>query len=90
MAGRPGFPHRLTLDLTVEQKETLARAVGETGGSMVDYLRALIELHVHTDDEQKQLDTQLVSRTKEQMRQMRASRRRTRRVRGPNGELMAA
>lgn len=69
---RPGFPHRVTLDLTVEQFQALTDGTDATGGSMADYLRALIELH--------RSDETLAHRTQDQLRIVRANRRRTRRA----------
>ncbi|GAA2687084.1 hypothetical protein GCM10009864_71010 [Streptomyces lunalinharesii] len=73
MARRPGFPHRVTLDLTSEQFQTLTEVTDETGGSMSDYLRALIELHGS--------DQTLAERTQAQVRSVAANRRRARRAR---------
>ncbi|MGW2865597.1 hypothetical protein [Streptomyces sp. NPDC001205] len=78
-AKRPGFPHRVTLDLTKDQFDALTAAIDEAGGSMADYMRALIELH--------SADPDLAHRTERQMRAMRANRRRVRRT---TQELSAA
>ncbi|MET9162093.1 hypothetical protein ABZX56_30595 [Streptomyces parvulus] len=79
MSRRPGFPHRVTLDLTTEQFAALNDAVDTSGGSMADYMRALIELH--------QQDPRLAERTVERMHQVRAHHRQARRARGkaPSG-----
>ncbi|AWN32625.1 hypothetical protein [Streptomyces sp. NEAU-S7GS2] len=69
---RPGFPHRVTLDLTADQFSALTDGTDATGGSMADYLRALIELH--------RSDETLAHRTQDQLRIVRANRRRTRRA----------
>ncbi|MFD8386183.1 hypothetical protein ACFV2X_48085 [Streptomyces sp. NPDC059679] len=79
MSRRPGFPHRVTLDLTKEQFDTLTDAADQAGATLVDYMRALIELHRE--------DSELTTRAGQQMRIMRANRRRTRRTRQ---ELSAA
>ncbi|MEU3356074.1 hypothetical protein [Streptomyces sp. NPDC037389] len=81
MSKRPGFPHRVTLDLTVEQFEAMTTAIDEAGGSMADYMRALIELHEQDQD--------LADRTAKKVRDMRAIRRETRRAR-LSGKLSAA
>ncbi|WP_344534579.1 hypothetical protein [Streptomyces albiaxialis] len=60
----------MTLDLTSEHYEALNSAIDETGGSMAEYLRALIELYSD--------DPQLAERTAQQMKQMRQARRRRR------------
>ena len=70
---RPGFPHRVTLDLTKEQFDALTEAVNEAGGSMADYMRAMIELYKE--------DASLAEQTEKHLRRMRAVQRSARRAR---------
>ena len=89
MSRRPGFPHRVTLDLTEDQYETLNNAAEAAGGAtLVDYMRALIELHTATSEQD--LNRDLVERTEKQLRAMRQTRRRTRRTRRSPERLAVA
>jgi predicted DNA-binding protein len=71
---RPGFPHRVTLDLTEKQYATLTAAVDQAGGSMADYVRAIIEMYEGEGEE-------FAARTEKHLREMRAQQRSARRAR---------